>query len=96
MPAQHSKNIALTGQLEGWVDELVASGEYRSASEVVRDGLRLLKERRDRSAAELAGIRASSLILPMPGSAKARIKLIAASLPKVPARTPCDAPLRRA
>ena len=57
MPAQHSKNIALTDQLEGWVDDLVASGEYKSASEVVRDGLRLLKERRDRSAAELAEIR---------------------------------------
>ena len=57
MPARHSKNIALTDQLEGWVDSLVASGEYKSASEVVRDGLRLLKERRDRSAAELAEIR---------------------------------------
>ena len=57
MPAQHSKNIALTDQLESWVDGLVASGEYKSASEVVRDGLRLLKERRDRNAAELAEIR---------------------------------------
>lgn len=56
MPANHARNIALTPQLDAYVDELVASGEYTSASEVLRDGLRVLKERRDRQAAELAEI----------------------------------------
>jgi len=56
MAAQHAKSIALTPQLESWVDELVASGEYKSASEVIRDGLRALHERREKHAAELAEI----------------------------------------
>ncbi len=37
-------NVSLTKELESFVSELVASGMYYSASEVVRDGLRLLKE----------------------------------------------------
>lgn len=37
-------NVSLTKELENFVSELVASGMYYSASEVVRDGLRLLKE----------------------------------------------------
>ena len=37
-------NVSLTKELEIFVSELVASGMYYSASEVVRDGLRLLKE----------------------------------------------------
>ena len=37
-------NVSLTKELEKFVNELVESGMYFSASEVVRDGLRLLKE----------------------------------------------------
>ncbi len=37
-------NVSLTKELENFIGELVASGMYFSASEVVRDGLRLLKE----------------------------------------------------
>lgn len=37
-------NVSLTKELENFVNELVSSGMYYSASEVVRDGLRLLKE----------------------------------------------------
>lgn len=37
-------NVSLTKELEKFVSELVESGMYFSASEVVRDGLRLLKE----------------------------------------------------
>lgn len=58
MAAQHAKCIALTPQLEIWVDELVASGEYKSASEVLRDGLRALRDRREKQAAELTEIQA--------------------------------------
>lgn len=38
-------NVSLTAELEQLVNEKVASGMYHSASEVVREGLRLLKER---------------------------------------------------
>lgn len=38
-------NISLTAELEQLVQEKVASGMYSSASEVIREGLRLLKER---------------------------------------------------
>lgn len=38
-------NVSLTPELEQYVQEKVASGLYYSASEVVREGLRLLKER---------------------------------------------------
>ena len=37
-------NVSLTKELENFIGELVESGMYFSASEVVRDGLRLLKE----------------------------------------------------
>jgi antitoxin ParD1/3/4 len=40
-------NVSLTTELEQLVNEKVASGMYHSASEVVREGLRLLKERDD-------------------------------------------------
>lgn len=38
-------NVSLTAELERFVNEKVASGMYHSASEVIREGLRLLKER---------------------------------------------------
>lgn len=38
-------NVSLTDKLEDFVNELVEQGRYRSASEVVREGLRLLEIR---------------------------------------------------
>lgn len=38
-------NVSLTPQLEQFVRQKVDSGRYLSASEVVREGLRLLEER---------------------------------------------------
>ncbi len=40
-----TRNVSLTPELEDLVDRKVASGRYRSASEVVRAALRLLDER---------------------------------------------------
>ena len=38
-------NVSLTPQLEELVDRKVSSGMYQTASEVIREGLRLLAER---------------------------------------------------
>ena len=38
-------NISLTSELEQLVNDKVKSGKYQTASEVVREGLRLLNER---------------------------------------------------
>lgn len=37
-------NVSLTPELEKFVDSKVESGLYNNASEVIREGLRLLKE----------------------------------------------------
>lgn len=47
-------NVHLTRQLERFVNSRVASGRYQSASEVIREGLRLLEER---EVATQAGLR---------------------------------------
>jgi len=36
-------NVSLTPRLDGFVDQQVTSGRYKSASEVVREALRLLE-----------------------------------------------------
>ena len=41
-------NVSLTPELERLVSDKVDTGMYQTASEVVREGLRLLKERDDR------------------------------------------------
>ncbi len=51
MPIRKTRNVSLTPELEALVDSKVASGRYRSASEVVRAALRLLEERERRMAA---------------------------------------------
>ncbi|PHS21091.1 MAG: type II toxin-antitoxin system ParD family antitoxin [Robiginitomaculum sp.] len=58
MSAHHAKSIALTSKWTLWIDELVAEGEYKSASEVMRDGLRALAARRELHAVALEQIRA--------------------------------------
>ena len=56
MPTAHGRNVALTSHLAKFVDDLVASGTYNNASEVVRDGLRELQRRKH--ADQLTEIRA--------------------------------------
>jgi len=50
-------NISLTPELERLVDEKVKSGRYASASEVIREGLRLLEEQEEMKQHRLAEIR---------------------------------------
>jgi antitoxin ParD1/3/4 len=40
-------NVSLTPELEQYVNKKVESGLYQTASEVVREGLRLLKEKEE-------------------------------------------------
>lgn len=49
--------VSLTPELESFVSSRVESGKFVSASEVVREGLRLLEEREARRDAELARLR---------------------------------------
>jgi antitoxin ParD1/3/4 len=53
MPASYT----LTQHYENMVRDLVKSGRYASASEVLRDGLRLLEEREEQREAKLAALR---------------------------------------
>jgi len=48
-------NVSLTPELEKFVSAKVGSGRYNSASEVVREALRLLEEHDSARAAHLAG-----------------------------------------
>jgi antitoxin ParD1/3/4 len=54
---QITRNIALTPHLDKLVQQRVASGRYQSASEVVREGLRLLEQRDEERNAELQQVR---------------------------------------
>jgi antitoxin ParD1/3/4 len=47
-------NVSLTSELEKFVSTKVESGRYNSASEVVREALRLLEEHDTARAAQLA------------------------------------------
>ena len=43
---------------EGLIESLIESGRYSTASEVMRDGLRLIEEREERRKAKLEALRA--------------------------------------
>ena len=49
MIVRKTRNVSLTPELETFIDTTVASGRYRSASEVVRAALRLLHEQESRA-----------------------------------------------
>jgi len=50
-------NVSLTQELSAFVEDEVASGDYVSASEVVRDALRVLKTEREAGALKLELLR---------------------------------------
>ena len=53
-----TRNVNLTDELDSFVAYLVRSGRYENASEVVRDGLRILERAERHHLAKLAAIRA--------------------------------------
>lgn len=53
-----TRNVVLTDKQEAFVGDLVAAGRYQNASEVLREGLRLLEDQIQRRQTELADIQA--------------------------------------
>lgn len=54
-----TRNVVLTPHQSDLVEELVSTGRYQNASEVLREGLRLVEQRERRDAAKLAALRAA-------------------------------------
>lgn len=54
-----TRNVSLTEHQDRFVDEALASGRYQSASEVMREALRLLERRESEDAARLARLKAA-------------------------------------
>ncbi len=55
-----TRNVVLTERHEQIIESLVASGRYQNASEVLREGLRLLEQREEEHEARLAALRAAA------------------------------------
>jgi antitoxin ParD1/3/4 len=52
-----TRNVVLTDQQAAMIERLVHSGRYQNASEVLRDGLRLVQQRDAEDRARLAALR---------------------------------------
>ena len=55
-----TRNVVLTDNQEQLVQSLVESGRYQNASEVIREGLRLIERREAEDAAKLEGLRTAA------------------------------------
>lgn len=55
-----TRNLVLTEHHEKVIDRLVRSGRYQNASEVLREGLRLVEQREAEDAAKLKALRAAA------------------------------------
>ena len=56
------RNVVLTKRQEKLVETLVESGRYQNASEVLRDGLRLVEQREAGDAAKLRVLRQAARV----------------------------------
>jgi len=52
-----TRNVVLTEHHEDLIERMVKSGRYQNASEVLREGLRLIELRENREAAKLQALR---------------------------------------
>lgn len=57
-----TRNVVLTERQEELIETLVESGRYQNASEVLRDGLRLVEQREAEDAAKLRALREAARI----------------------------------
>ena len=55
-----TRNVVLTKRQEELIETLVESGRYQNASEVLRDGLRLVEQREAEDAGKLKALRAAA------------------------------------
>ncbi|GLR88107.1 type II toxin-antitoxin system ParD family antitoxin [Bradyrhizobium iriomotense] len=55
-----TRNVVLTERQKELIDALVKSGRYQNASEVLRDGLRLVEQREAEDAGKLKALRAAA------------------------------------
>lgn len=56
-----TRNVVLTERQEKLIEVLVQSGRYQNASEVLREGLRLIERREAEEAAKLAALRQAAV-----------------------------------
>ena len=52
-----TRNVSLTPEQDAFIDEVLEAGEYRNASEAIRDALRALQQRRAEDALRLDNLR---------------------------------------
>jgi antitoxin ParD1/3/4 len=57
-----TRNVVLTKRQEELIETLVASGRYQNASEVLRDGLRLVEQREAKEASQLKALQEAARI----------------------------------
>jgi antitoxin ParD1/3/4 len=57
-----TRNVVLTDHQATFVDQLVASGRYQNASEVIRESLRMLERRESEESARLAALQGAARI----------------------------------
>lgn len=57
-----TRNVVLTAHHESLIGALVGSGRYQNASEVLREGLRLVEARETREAAELKALQEAARV----------------------------------
>jgi antitoxin ParD1/3/4 len=57
-----TRNVVLTNRQEQLIEVLVQSGRYQNASEVLRDGLRLVERREALIATRLAALREAAAV----------------------------------
>ena len=57
-----TRNVVLTERQEELIETLVNSGRYQNASEVLRDGLRLVEQREAEDKGKLKALRAAARV----------------------------------
>jgi len=57
-----TRNVVLTDHQAALVEQLVASGRYQNASEVLREGLRMIERRESEESARLAALQEAARI----------------------------------
>ena len=57
-----TRNVVLTEHLDKVIDRLVKTGRYQNASEVLRDGLRMVERREAREKAKLAALKEAAAV----------------------------------